>query len=99
MTEFLPSLVRQSQRRLQIAILLGLMICFVAISSKSYWLDEVGVAYKASLPTLKVWWHSLKYGDANLQLPFYHVFARAWVNLVGINEFAVRAGNVPWFLL
>ena len=87
------------QRRLLIASIFGVLICVVAISSKSYWLDEAGVAWRATLPSLGEWWQRFRYGDANLQLPFYHIFVRCWVKLAGINEFALRFGNAPWFLL
>jgi hypothetical protein len=89
----------RSSRRLLMVTFVGLIISFAAISSKSYWLDETGVAHRASLPTMGEWWHSLRYGDANFQLPFYHIFARCWASLVGIHEYALRAGNIIWLAL
>ncbi len=99
MAELFPSTAKENRRKLLIAGVLGLIVCFTAVSAKSYWLDEVGVAYRASLPNLAEWWHSLKYGDANFQLPFYHIFARYWAKLVGIQEYGLRAGNMIWVLL
>ncbi len=79
--------------------LLGLAACALAISARSYWLDET-VIYKATMPTLALWWQSiLAKGTSEVQQPLYNLFAWAWEKLVGQNEFAMRAGNAPWFVL
>ncbi len=79
---------------------LALVVCALAISTQSYWIDECGVAYKAAMPTLADFWHKISTeGSADLQQPFHHFFAWGWVKLVGLNEFALRAGNIPFFLL
>jgi hypothetical protein len=79
---------------------LTLVICGVAISSESFWIDECGVAYKAALPTLSAFWHKLSTeGSADLQQPFHHFFAWAWEKLVGTDEFRMRLGNAPFLLM
>jgi hypothetical protein len=78
----------------------GLAVCAIAISTQSYWIDEAGVAYKATIPKLPDFWRFLRAEvNADLQQPLHHFFAWGWEKLVGVNEFAMRAGNVPWFLL
>ena len=77
----------------------GLAVCAVAISGRSYWIDEAGVAWKSTLPTLRDLWRTLAAeGSGNLQLPFYHLFAWFWEKGAGINELALRWCNAPWFL-
>ena len=80
--------------------ILGILICCLAITNRSYWIDEAESAYKASLPTVTAWWNRLRIeGSGNLQLPLYHIFAWGWEKVVGLNEFAMRAGSIPWFIL
>jgi hypothetical protein len=79
---------------------LALVVCGLAISNQSYWIDEANTAIKASQPTLAKWWQEMTImKGSDLQMPFYMVFAWGWEKLVGLNEFALRAGNAPWFLL
>jgi hypothetical protein len=78
---------------------ISLLVCAVAISSQSYWIDEAINVYRATLPTLVDLWRFLRAeGNANLQVPLYYVFAWAWEKLVGPNEFPMRAGNAIWFI-
>jgi hypothetical protein len=97
-----PSSGRSSSRtRLAEALwmVVVLLVCGVAISNRSYWIDEAGVAWKGSLPTLADWWQALSTeASGNLQLPFYHLFAWGWERIAGMNEFPLRAGNALWLL-
>ncbi len=80
--------------------LLGLLVCLAAISAQSYWIDELCTVWKAVQPTVTDWWQAMRAeGDSMLQIPFYELYAWAWEKLAGSSEFAMRAGNVPWFLL
>jgi len=78
---------------------LGLLVCAMAIGNQSFWLDECDTAYRASLPTLADLWRCLR-GEAlaDLQVPLYMFYSWVWEKLSGLNEWALRAGNVPWFL-
>ncbi|HUA39168.1 MAG TPA: hypothetical protein VMA35_12325, partial [Candidatus Sulfopaludibacter sp.] len=77
-----------------------LIVCGLAISDQSYWIDEASTAVKAGQPTLAKWWlEMMAIKGSDLQMPCYMVFAWAWEKLVGLNEYALRAGNAPWFLL
>jgi hypothetical protein len=79
---------------------LGLLVCLAAISAQSYWIDELCTVWKAVQPTVADWWQAMRAeGDSMLQIPFYELYAWAWEKLAGPGEFAMRVGNVPWFLL
>jgi hypothetical protein len=82
-----------------VILVLGLLVCAIAISNQSFWIDECDTAYWAALPTLADWWQCLRAKpDANLQVPLYLFFSWFWEKISGLNEWALRAGNVPWFL-
>src|SRR5579859_2030972 len=81
-------------------VVLALIVCGVAISHQSFWIDEACTAVKAHQPTLTKWWHEMMViKGSDLQMPLSMLFAWGWGKLVGLGEFALRAGNVPWFLL
>ncbi len=81
-------------------ILLSLIVCGVAISHQSFWIDEACTAVNAEQPTLRKWWQEMMViKGSDLQMPFSMLFAWGWEKLVGPGEFALRAGNVLWFLL
>jgi hypothetical protein len=80
-------------------VALGLLVCFAAISEQSYWIDELCTVWKAVQPTVADWWQAMRAeGDSMLQIPLYEIFAWAWEKLAGPGEFAMRAGNMLWFL-
>lgn len=88
-----------SHVNLMITCALGLVDCSTAISTQSYWIDEAGTAWKALEPTLSGWWHSMRAeGHSNLQLPLCLLLVWAWEKVAGLNDFALRAGNILWFL-
>jgi hypothetical protein len=81
------------------AFVLALLVCGVAISHQSYWIDETDTGYISSLPTLHDMWQWLRSnGNATLQVPFYQFSSWAWEKCVGFGEFAMRAQNVLWFV-
>jgi len=84
---------------LVILLLLALAVCGVAIGTQSFWIDEGGTGFKARQAPLARWWQVMMMGDADVQMPLYFFFTWVWEGLVGLNEFAMRAGNVPWLLL
>jgi hypothetical protein len=82
------------------SLVLGLLVCGIAISNQSFWIDECDTAYRAAFPTLAGWWQYMRAaGDATLQVPLYMFFSWGWEKVSGFHEWALRAGNVPWFLL
>jgi hypothetical protein len=80
-------------------VLLGLLVCSLAISAQSYWLDELVVAYKAGLPTLSDWWRVISQGGSELQQPLYALLAWGLGRLVTLDEFTLRSMNAAWFVI
>jgi hypothetical protein len=79
--------------------LLALIVCFIAISSQSLWIDEAFMASKAAQPTLADWWHTMPKGSgSDLQMPLYMIYMWAFAKIFGLSEWTLRAANIPWFV-
>jgi hypothetical protein len=78
--------------------LLALVICCLAISNQSFWIDEAGGGHVAKQPTLATWWRAVLHHGEDLQLPLYTFFIWGWEKVVGLQEAGIRAGNALWFL-
>ncbi len=79
---------------------LGLMAGMLAISHQSYWIDEAVSVDKALQPTISAWWSRLlEDGTSEMQLPLYLLYAWGWEKVFGAGEWAMRAANLPWFVL
>jgi hypothetical protein len=82
------------------ALLLACACACLAISSQSLWVDEAQTALKATPDTLHGWWRTLDgEGSSNMQLPLYMLYIWGWARIFGISEIALRAANLPWFIL
>src|SRR5438046_1643270 len=82
------------------ALIAVFCISCLAVSDQSFWIDEISTAHKAMMPTLGGWWERLRTeGTSNLQLPLYLLYAWAWEKLLGLKEWALRSGNIPWLML
>lgn len=87
-----------SRITLSLLLLVAAGIGAIAVSSQSLWIDEGMTALKAVQPTVRHWWNALSAEhNSNLQLPFYMLFVWAWEKAAGASEYALRAGNLPWF--
>jgi hypothetical protein len=72
----------------------------LAISNESFWIDEAYAASKAILPNIGDWAKAMReQAGSDLQMPFYMFFLWLWQKLGGSNEWYLRMGNAPWFLL
>jgi hypothetical protein len=79
---------------------LALAVCLVAISSQSLWIDEAFTAAKATQTTLGGWWHAMFTGKgSDLQMPLYMIYVWGFAKIFGYSEWALRAANIPWFIL
>jgi hypothetical protein len=73
---------------------------FAATSTESFWIDEAHTAFKAIQPTWMSWWEMLvAFKGSDLQMPFFMFYIWIWEKCVGHSEWALRCGNLPWFLL
>ena len=86
--------------RIIIAFLLSLLVGLIAINRDSFWIDEAFSAHYAVQPTVASWWHYLS-GDvgSDTQMPLYMFYLWVWEKFSGSSEWALRAANIPWFLL
>jgi hypothetical protein len=76
------------------------MVGSFAISSQSYWIDEGLSLIVAMAPDpAAAWKYAQAVGGSTLQMPLYHIYLYAWHKLVGGGEWAMRASNLPLFLL
>jgi len=75
------------------------LVFALAISRKSFWIDELYVAFTARQPTLDAWWREVLYAKGSeLQMPLYMIWIWGCGKIFGISEVALRAVNLFWFL-
>jgi hypothetical protein len=78
---------------------LALVVCLVAISGQSFWIDETLTGLEAGKPTLGGLWQRIIYEKgSDLQMPLYMVYIWSWARAFGTGEWALRAANIPWFV-
>ncbi len=78
----------------------SLMVGAFAISTQSYWIDEATSLIVAMAPNpAEAWKYAQAVGGSTIQMPLYHVYLYAWHKVFGGGEWAMRASNLPWFIL
>jgi len=91
--------VATSQWRAALAVAAFVAMSFVAISCRSFWIDEAATAVQAMQPTLGSWWQVLaQEKSAHLQMPLYMFYMWAYEKLFGSSEWTLRVANLPWFV-
>jgi hypothetical protein len=86
--------------RLLVIAGLAVLISLVAISGRTFWIDEALTGVKAQTPTLAAWWAEIVQERASdLQMPFYMLYVWGWEKLAGSSEWALRLANLPWFVI
>ena len=76
-----------------------LAISLVAISSRSFWIDEACAGVLAMQVTLGDWWHIMSQDrTSTLQLPLSMFSMWGWGRLFGTGEWTLRLANLPWFV-
>jgi hypothetical protein len=79
---------------------LCLIVSFLSISTQSFWIDEGNSAFRAIQPTLAEFWvQNIRFGGSDLQMPGYMLSLWAWEKIFGSSEYALRAINIPFFLV
>jgi hypothetical protein len=71
-----------------------------AISTQSYWIDEATslIVAMSSSPT-EAWKYAQAVSGSTIQMPLYHAYLYLWHKMFGSGEWAMRASNIPWFIL
>ena len=78
----------------------SLMVGAVATTSQSYWIEEAMSLVVGTAPRpAEAWKYANAVGTPALQSPVYHVYLFLWHKLFGGGEWAMRASNLPWFVL
>lgn len=76
------------------------MVGAFAISTQSYWIDEATSLIVAMAPNpAGAWKYAQAVGGSTIQMPLYHVYLYGWHKMFGGGEWAMRASNLPWFIL
>jgi hypothetical protein len=90
---------RPSSKELALLVLC-LLVSFTSISTQSFWIDEGNSALRAIQPTLAEFWvQNIRFGGSDLQMPGYMLSLWAWEKAFGPSEYALRALNIPFFLV
>ena len=77
---------------------LAISACLLAITARSFWIDECYTARLAQQPTLQAMWHLLReIKGSDPQMPLYIVWIWSCEKFTGASEPALRAVNVLWF--
>jgi hypothetical protein len=81
-------------------IIASLLVGFLAVSSKSLWIDEGLSAAKVMAPTLHEAWQRLfDERNTNMHMLLYMACLWGWEKLFGDSEFALRSMNIPFFTM
>jgi hypothetical protein len=81
-------------------IIASLLVGFLAVSSKSLWIDEGLSAAKVMAPTLyDAWQRLIDERSTNMHMLLYMACLWGWEKLCGHSEFALRSMNVPFFTM
>ena len=78
---------------------LVVLVCLLAITPRSFWIDECYTARLAEQPTLQDCWQLLReVKGSDPQMPLYIFWIWSCEKIVGAGELALRAVNLCWFL-
>lgn len=88
-------------RKLMVAVLVAsALIGALAITSQSYWSGEApSLVVAMGKNPVEAWKNAQTVGTAALQSPIYNIYLFVWHKLFGSGERAMRASNLPWFIL
>jgi hypothetical protein len=72
-------------------------MALLAVTGRSFWIDECTTAEFAKIPPLADCWHAMeRYPE--VQLPLYMLYVRGWVQFFGSGEWVLRMAGLPWFV-
>jgi hypothetical protein len=83
-----------------LALFLSLLLALIAVSEKSFWIDEAQTAIFAMSDTFSELQQVLETDKGStVQMPLYIVSLWAWEKLFGYSEFSLRAFNLPFLVI
>ena len=81
-------------------VILATTVGLVAVSGDSFWIDEGLSATKATTLTIGGAWSELRTeANTNMHMLLYMFCLWSWEKLFGSSEWAMRAMNIPFFVL
>ena len=88
-------------RRIALAVLgASAFVGALAITSQSYWTGEsASLVVAMGKNSVEAWKNAQAVGAAALQSPIHNIYLFAWNKIFGSSEWAMRASNLPWFIL
>lgn len=98
----MPSAPQQPLSKVVIfaALVASALVAGFAISQQSYWIDEALSVIAATAQTpVEAWRYLCAVSGSTIQMPAYQIYLYAWHKFFGVSEWAMRASNIPWFLL
>jgi len=96
-----PAATLPLSRAVILAVLAAsLMVGAFAISTQSFWIDEaLSLIVAMSSSPAEAWKYMHAVSGSTLQMPLYQAYLYGWHKAFGGGEWAMRASNLPWFLL
>lgn len=86
--------------RKSLLLVAAALVAVFAVSGQSLWIDEAYTAGKACASSPAIWWQEMTlHKGSDQQMPLYMAAIWAWEKLSGSSEFALRAFNIPLFLI
>jgi len=87
--------------RYYVVVTFAALACsLLAISSQSLWIDEAGTAVIVKNASFSEFWNNLAEDNGStIQMPLYMLSLWGWEKIFGHSEFALRAMNIPLFLV
>jgi len=79
-------------------LLLFAVIAALAITDRSFWIDECVTAEFGKQSTVVNCWRAMM-GVSEVQQPLYMLYMWSCVHLVGSTELVLRAAGAPWFII
>ncbi len=80
--------------------LAALVVGLLAITAQSFWIDEGNSIFKAVMPTIpQMWGFAKTVRGSEIQMPLYMISLWGWEKIVPSTEYALRALNIPLFIV
>jgi hypothetical protein len=98
--EITPDVPTLSRPVILAVLAASLMVGAFAITSQSYWIDEAfSLVVATAQSPAEAWKYAQAVSGSTLHMPLYQVYLYAWHKMFGGGEWAMRASNLPWFVL
>jgi hypothetical protein len=83
-----------------LALAAAAAIGLLALDHQSLWSDELGT-WRVTVADSWAHWLTQLIGwpNSDAQIPLYHLYMRAWVQVFPATEIALRAANLPWIFM